>query len=188
METLLSKLMRNGLAATCVVGALLVGSAHAATSNPTNPGATATGTVDVTVLVPDVVWIQNLTAITLGYTPGSDATGNEPFCITSSTGNYDITITSATTGNGNTDVDANGPGGTVIYNVLFDDDADASVGGSAVTTGTPIAGATSATGVPPSCAGGDNAAIFVTFPEAGNLAGAAAGSYTDELTLLVSPT
>ena len=183
----LRNLTRKGLAAACLIGAFAVGSANAATSSPTNPGATATGTVDVSVLVPDVVWIQNLDAVALGYAPGSDATGNEPFCITSSTGGYNITITSLTTAAGNTSLDATGIPGTVIYNVMFDDDADASAGGSLVTTGTALPGITALTGVPPSCAGGDNAASFVTFPEAANLDVAGAGFYADELTLLVTP-
>jgi hypothetical protein len=184
----LKDLARQGLIALGLTGVIAVSSAQAATSNPLNPGATSTGTVDVSVIVPDVVWIQNLDPVALGYTAGSNATANESFCVTSSTSAYQITFTSLNTANGNTDITASGPSGSVLYNVLFDDDADASAGGSTVTTGTAITGNVSGySAVPPSCASGDNASFFVTFLESGNLDSALAGTYTDELTLLVEP-
>jgi hypothetical protein len=185
---LLKNLARQGLMAAGLTGIIAAGSVQAATSNPVNPGATSTGTVDVSVVVPDVVWIQNLDPVVLGYTAGSDATANESFCVTSSTGAYQITFTSLNTAPGNTNITASGPSGAVQYNVLFDDDADASAGGSTVTTGTAITGNSSGyVAVPPSCASGDNASFFVTFLESGNLDSALAGTYTDELTLLVEP-
>ena len=183
----LKDLARQGLMAAGLTGIIAAGSVQAATNNPATPGATSTGTVDVSVVVPDVVWIQNLDAVVLGYNAGSDSTANESFCVTSSTGAYEITFTSLNTAAGNTSINATGPSGTVLYTVQFDDDADASDGG-AVTTGQVITGNVSGYSVvPPSCASGDNASFYVTFAETGNLDSALAGTYTDELTLFVEP-
>ena len=174
--------------ASCLLGLLGAGSVYAATSNPVAPQPTSTGTVDVSVTVGELVWIQNLDPIALSHSPGFDAVQNEPFCIYSTTGAYDITITSLTP-SGSTVFTATGqavPANTVAYGVRFDTDIDAS-DGLDVTEGTALAGnAPSATGVPPSCAT-NNASIEVTFPDVGNLDGAAADTYLDQLTLFVEP-
>ena len=74
---ILRKLTRQGLVAVCLIGVFAVGTAQAATSNPPAPTVvSSTGTVDVTVTVPDLFWVHNLDAISMTYTPRSDATGN----------------------------------------------------------------------------------------------------------------
>jgi hypothetical protein len=142
----------------------------------------------VTVTISEAVWIQNLDPISLSYTLGSDAIGDEPFCVWSSTGFYDVTISSLTSTGAPTFV-ATGqtvPANTVNFGVLFDDDADAS-DGAAVTEGVTITNQTTpASGSPASCLT-DNSAIRVTFPETANLDAAPADAYADELTILVEP-
>ncbi len=184
----LKNLLLKGLAAGTLVGIFAIGSVQAATVNPAVPGATSTGSVDVTVQVPDLVWIQNLNAIPLTYTPGSDATGNEPFCVYSTTGAYDITISSLTA-TASTSFVATGqtvPANTVNFGVRFDNDTDATDGtdvteAAAITNQSPAVG-----GAPATCAT-DNAAIWVSFAETGNLDGAPVDTYEDELTLLIEP-
>jgi len=143
-------------------------------------------TVQVTIV--DSAWIQRLDPIALNYVIGSDASGNEPFCVWSSTGAYDVTISSQTP-TASTAYIASGqavPTNTVNYGVQFDNDADAS-DGATVTEGTPILNqSTTASGMPASCLG-DNTAIRVNFLESGNLDIAPADTYHDELTILIEP-
>jgi hypothetical protein len=171
----------------CLIGAFAVGSVQAATVNPVQPTAgSSTATVDVSVQVPDLFWIQNLDGIPLGYNLGSDATGEDEFCIFASTAAYDLTISSLTP-TGTTTFVATGSGvPTVDYTVKFDTSLDASLAPD-VTEGVLIDGiASSNTAVPADCSA-DNVSIFVRFAEAGNLISAPADVYSDTLTLLVEP-
>jgi hypothetical protein len=145
-------------------------------------------TVNIQISIGETAWIQRLDPIALGYTAGSDASGNEPFCVWTTTGAYDVTISSQTPTASTTFVAAGqaAPVNTVNFGVQFDTDADAS-DGVAVTEGTTILNQSpSASGSPPSCVV-DNSAIYVNFPEAGNLARAPGDTYADELTLLIEP-
>jgi hypothetical protein len=179
---------RNSLTTACLVGAVAIGSVQAAT-NPANPGATSTGDLDVSVTVPDLVWIQNLGDIALGYTPGSDAVGTDSFCVYSTVAaGYDITISSLTA-TATTTFTATGvavPANTVSYGVKFDTDTDASDGADVTEALTIAANTPAAGGFPPTCAT-DNASIEVTFPETTNLDAAPADTYGDTLTLLIEP-
>ena len=181
---------RRSLALVCLIGGFAVGTVQAATVNPDEPTASSsTGKVDVTVTVPELFWIRNLDEISLTYVPGTPTTANESFCIFSTNAAYDLTI-SGTNATGSTDFQADGaavPANNVIFNVLFDDDDDASTGGGSVTEGALIDGVVSSnSGLPPDCTV-DNVAIFVEFPEVGNLDSAPADTYSEELTLLVEP-
>jgi hypothetical protein len=142
----------------------------------------------IEITIGETAWVQRLDPIVLNYTPGSDATGNEAFCIWSSTGSYDVTISSQIP-TGSTTFFASGqttPANTVSYAVRFDTDGTA-VDGAPVTEGSPISNQpTTESGDPPSCTS-DNTSIHVTFPESGNLAAAPADTYTDELSILVQP-
>ncbi len=143
---------------------------------------------NIQVTIAEATWIQRLDPIGLSYVRGSDATGNEPFCVWSSTGAYDITISSQTA-TGSTTFVATGqavPANTVDYSVLFDSDPDASDGISVTEGAILINQPTSASGSPPSCMV-DNAAIRVNFTEAANLDTAPADTYQDELTLFIEP-
>ena len=145
-------------------------------------------TFNVQIAVGEMAWIQRLEPIALGYTMGSDASANEPFCIWTTTGAYDITISSQTP-TGTTSFLAAGqaiPANTVDFGVQFDTDVDAS-DGTAVIEGSTITNQfPAASGDPPNCLA-DNAAIYVSFPEVGNLDGAPADTYADELTIVVEP-
>jgi len=171
------------LAAVCLAGSLGVSGAAFAVTQDGVIGATSTGTLDVSVAVPPLALIENLDAISLNYTSG-DTVGSDTFCIWSTTGGYNITISSF---NGVGTFVADSGTDTVNYNVVFDDTTDPSTG-SAVTEGSNVTGYSTPDSVfPAGCSGGDNAVLEVTFPAAGNLDGASAGNYTDEVTLLVAP-
>jgi hypothetical protein len=179
---------RNSLTTACLVGAVTIGSVQAAT-NPAAPGATSTGDLEVSVTVPDLVWIQGLEDIVLLYVPGGAAVGTDSFCVYSTVAaGYDITISSLTS-TGTTTFTATGvavPANTVSYGVKFDTDLDASDGAD-VTEALTIAGnLPAASGLPPTC-GTDNASIEVTFLEPANLDAAPADTYDDTLTLFIEP-
>jgi len=135
-----------------------------------------------------MAWIQRLDPIALAYTMGSDAMVNEPFCVWTTTGAYDITISSLTP-TASTSFIATGqaiPANTVNFGVQFDTDTDAS-DGAVVTEGAVIINQSpAASGSPPSCLA-DNAAVYVNFSEAGNLDAAPADTYVDELTMVIEP-
>lgn len=182
MKDLLQNRLSNRLTMACLVAGLsMSGVAVAATADGT-VGATSTGTLDVSVAVPEVALIENLNPISLNYTNGSDAVGTDTFCIWSTTGAYNVTIQSLN-GAGSF-IAANGPD-QVGYDVVFDDSTDPSTGVT-VNEGVNIPSlATTETTFPAGCSG-DNAVLEVTFPDA-NLNGAGAGVYTDEVTLIVAP-
>ena len=185
----LRKLTRQGLMLACLLGGFAVSGVQAATLNPGLPTASqSTATVDVSVQVPNLFWIQNLDGISLGYTPGSNATGQDEFCIFASTAAYDLTISSLTSTDSTT-FTATGSGAPVLdYTVQFDTDLDAS-DGSPVTEAQTMAGITSTNSTVPADCSSDNVSIFVTFPEGGvnGLAAAPADVYSDTLTILVEP-
>ncbi len=183
MNDLLQDKLTNRLAMACLVGGLsMSGAALAATADGT-VGATSTGTLDVSVAVPEVALIENLTPISLNHTAGSNTVGSDTFCIWSTTGGYNITITSQNGGGGNF-IAANGPD-QVGYSVVFDDSTDPSTGATVV-EGTPIGSLlTPDDSFPAGCAA-DNAVLEVTFLD-GDLNTAGAGVYTDEVTLIVAP-
>jgi hypothetical protein len=148
----------------------------------------AEDTFSIELTIGELVWIQRLDDIALGYVQGSDAVGDEPFCIWSSTAAYDITISSQTP-TGSTTFVASGQvvaANTVDYSVQFDSDADASDGVAVTEGATLINQTTTASGSPPSCLG-DNTALRIRFIEAGNLDAAPADTYQDQLILLIEP-
>jgi hypothetical protein len=145
-------------------------------------------TFSIELTIGEIAWIQRLDDIALSYVQGSDAIGDEPFCVWSSTAAYDITISSQTATASTTFV-AGGqavPANTVSYSVLFDSDADASDGVAVTEGSTFINQPTTASGSPPSCLV-DNAALRIRFAEPGNLDAAPADTYQDLLTLFVEP-
>lgn len=183
MQTHHSRKLIGGLAPVCLAGSLAFsGAALAATSDGT-VGPTSTGTLDVTMNVPALALIENLSTIALNWSD-TDVTGSAEFCVWSTTGGYNITLDSLN-GNG-TDFMADSGTGTLTYNVLFDDDLDASDGDAFTDGQNRIGYGTPDDAFPPGCAA-NNAELQVTFPSAGNLDSAAQGLYVDTVTMTVSP-
>jgi len=181
-----SKFLRGGVAGGVVAASALLFAplAGAATVDGT-VGTTSTGTVDVTITVPNLVLIQNLDAIFMEYIPTQgDISATEDFCIWATSGTlYDITISS---GSGAGAFQAVSGAEAVTYSVEFSDVGTTSWEG--VTEGTTLTnsgiGFTGASQLVPGCAS-DNVAVRVTAAEIDNLDAVTAGVYTDEMTLLV---
>jgi hypothetical protein len=182
---------KQGLTAGALAASILAGApmAGAATQDGT-VGPTSTGTVDVQILVPNLVLVENLDSITLNYAPGGgDVSVAEPFCVWATPGTlYDITISSLTN-TGTVDFVATGAASNVNYNVEFDDNV-AGISWEDVTENATLNNGgsfyTPANNASPGCST-DNSALRVTAVESGNLDAAADGVYGDTLTLLVSP-
>jgi len=187
MRNQLNKTFLGGVASACLVGAIgFSGAAYGVTADGT-VGPTSTGTMDVIVNVPPLALINELDTITLNYT-GVALTGSDEFCVWSSSGAYGITISSLN-GDATDPFRAISATDSLAYTVVFDDSTNPATG-VAVTEGTLIPGqdSTPENGFPIGCsAGATNAVVQVDFADGGNLAGADAGVYTDEMTLLVSP-
>ncbi len=178
-------LLNSAIAASMLVGASMAGAATQGTV-----GTTSTGSVDLDILVPGLVLVNNLDDLTLTYAPGTDASDIEAFCVWSTPGLvYDITFVGANPNAGTTFTASSGSD-DVEYSVEFDDQVGGINGWLPVSDNVTLInggnGFVSATGATPGCST-DNARIQITALETGNLDVVAAGVYEDTLTLLVSP-
>lgn len=182
---------KRGLAVGALSASALVGSALVNAATQGTVGVSSTGTVDVSILVPNLVLVNNLDDVTLNYVPGGgDVVQSEAFCVWATPGTlYTLSIGSVTP-SGSSTFEAVGGGGTrVDYTVDFDD----SIVGAAwesVVEGAVLdnagTGYSAASGATPGCLT-DNARLRITAAEAGNLDAADADVYADTLTLLVQP-
>jgi hypothetical protein len=186
MQTQNPRRFISRLAPVCLAGSLAFGGAALAATVDGTVGPTSSGTLDVTMNVPALALIENLDPIVLNWS-STDVTGQDTFCIWSTTGGYNITVDSQN-GAGGGFVAADGAA-NLTYSVIFNDDTDPTTG-TAVTDGVNLSTtpslATADSSFPPGCAA-DNAVLQVTFPYSGNLDSAAQGTYTDTMTLTVSP-
>lgn len=179
-------LLNAAVATSMMVGASLAGAATQGTV-----GATSTGSVDLNILVPGLVLVNNLDDMFLTYTPGGgDVQATETFCVWSTPGlTYDITFDASNPAVGTDFTAVSGSTDSVVYGVEFD---DWTVGTSwvpvtdNVTLDNGTLGYFAANNTTPGCTT-DNAALRVTAEELGNLDAAPAGVYTDTITLIVAP-
>lgn len=144
---------------------------------------TSTGTSVVTIIKQNAVQITNVDNLVLGthYSLAADEVASDDVCVFSSTGTYDITMSSgAAAGFAMND----GAGGLLAYSVAW---TGAGVAGpTPVVSGTTIGATFTGDALSPNCSAGTNANFEVTVAQA-DFNAAANGSYTDTLTLLVSP-
>lgn len=156
-----------------LAGSALVMSGSALAATQGSLGATSSGTSLVTVVKEEAVQISNIDDINLGTHDflAADAVGSDDVCVFNSTGNYAVTVTSAS---GSFELQS----GTdaVAYGVTWNG-ADAT-GGQL----TDLAGDVNS----PTCNGGTNATFEVTVAVA-DFNAADSGTYTDTLTLAIVP-
>jgi len=172
-------LFRAAAVAAALAVSALAGTAHAATQGTL--GSTSTGSIDINATIPNLAQISRLDDINLGSWSGVDLNGSESFCVFSSTRSYTITATSA---NASGTVFRLKDSGTnyIAYNVSWTDTSPATV---ALASGT-ASGAQQASATAVNCGGADNTTVSINVPTA-NIAAVPAGSYSDTLTLLVTP-
>jgi hypothetical protein len=145
-------------------------------------GLTSQGTTIVSITKGDVVMITGLTDIALApWTTGQPApAGLSSACVFTSTGNYQVTASSAnTTGS---DFRLTDGLNFIVYTTAWNDGVS---GAAALTGGTPL---TTRVGdaVSMNCGGATPAQVTVNITVA-EMNGAPVGSYTDTLTLLIAP-
>lgn len=184
-----NKTWQRNLLNAAVATSMMVGASMAGAATQGTIGATSTGSVDLNILVPGLVLVNNLDDMFLTYAPGSDAVATEQFCVWSTPGlTYDITIDASNPSVG-TEFTAVSGTDSVVYGIEFDD-WTVGTGWVPVTDGLPLdnggSGYFAANSATPGCTT-DNAAIRVTAEELGNLDNAIEGLYTDTITLIVEP-
>ncbi|MCE9507021.1 MAG: hypothetical protein K8R48_01730 [Alphaproteobacteria bacterium] len=174
------KLLIAGLLAT----ATAAGQAVAATDGTL--GLSSTGTIDITLTIPELFRISHTSDFLLGTYGGSgDMEANNDVCVWSNgNGAYQVTITddSGMSPDGFAVEDI---GGTAQINMgVFWHDAPGTTGGTAVTYGVPLAAANANTTSSDCTENGFSANLHILLPES-DLRAAAAGSYSTRLTVLV---
>ncbi|WP_115711825.1 hypothetical protein [Legionella sainthelensi] len=152
-------------------------------------GSTSTGTVNVSITIPALVQITGLSDITLGSTSSFPATGNTTACIYSNVatplGSYYVTATSQNTSG--TDFRVKDSGTDYIVYSAFWNNTSAAAQTTALTSGTKTAQQTGGSAVSLTCGGSSNANFNISF-SASQVQGAPAATYTDVVTLLITPT
>ena len=174
---------------TIAVAAFAVSGVAVAAQDGT-PGPTSTGSSVVTIIKQDAAQITKVNDLNFNN-PGflsNDVRLADDVCVFSTTGAYNVTLTST---NGTNDfLLRNGSGDDLPYAVAWGDDGalGALGSGTAITGGGPLA-AQPANATDLDCAsdaGGVNAAFAVEI-EAADYNGAPIGTYTDILVMVVAP-
>jgi hypothetical protein len=179
-------LLNSAVAASMLFGATVAG---AATNGSVGP--TSTGSVDLTILVPDLVLVSNLDDITFQHDRVNGASATETFCVWGSPGvKYDLTVSSLSPTGTSTFVASSGTE-FIDYTVEFADNVTMVDPELVVESGVMDAeddlGYTPDTSALPNCGAGDNAAIRISTANTGIGNPPSAGIYEDTLTLVVSP-
>ena len=152
-------------------------------------GATSTGQVTVSITIPALVQISGLGNITLGSTSSFPALGNTTACIYSNVaspaGSYYVTATSQNSSGTNFRVNT----GTdfIVYSAYWNNSAMPTQT-TALTSSTKTAQQTNGNTTSLDCSGGTapNANFNISF-SASQVEGAKAATYTDQVTIVISP-
>lgn len=151
-------------------------------------GTTTTGTVNVSITIPPLVEVTGLTDITLGSTSSFPATGNTTACIysnvTSPAGSYYVTATSQNSSGANFRVKDSGTN-FIVYSAFWNN-TSAATQNTALTSGTKTAQQTGGNATSLTCGGSANANFNLSF-SAAQVQGVQAATYTDVVTVLITP-
>lgn len=156
-------------------------------------GTTSTGTVLVSIVIPSIVRITGLSDIAIG-TPSdltTSATGLTTACIYSNQratpGGYAITATSLNSaGAGLFSAKNTATTSTLNYTATWASN-NTNASPTTLTSGTKLTGQLNASSISTTCSGGSNATFAVSFAAA-SMQSAPDGTYTDTVTLVISPT
>lgn len=150
-------------------------------------GTTSTGTVGVSITIPALVQISSLSDIALGTPSSYPATGNTTACIYSNlvspAGGYYVTATSLNASAGAFRVVNSG--NFITYSAYWNN-TSAATQTTALTSGTKTAVQTGGSATSVTCGGTPNANFNVSF-SATQIQAASPASYTDTVTVLITP-
>ena len=151
-------------------------------------GTTSTGTVVVSITIPALVQITGLSDITLGSASTFPVTGNTTACIYSNVasplGSYYVTASSLNTSGADFRVKDSGMN-YITYSAYWHN-TSAATQTTALTSGTKTAQQTGGSAISLTCGGGANANFNINFSET-QVQAAPAATYTDTVTLLITP-
>ncbi len=150
-------------------------------------GTTSTGTTDITLVVPDLVRISDLSDIDLGtYSGMGTETGNTDACIfRNGAGTYTVT---ATTDKGDFRI-SRGAGGTAAEDIDFDaywNDESGTTGRAALTYNTALTTQSGANTAAIDCGGGTNANFSVEIAAA-DMQTKNPATYEATVTIVIAP-
>lgn len=152
-------------------------------------GATSTGIVSISITIPSLVQVSSLSDITLGSTSSFPATGSTTACIYSNvaspSGSYYVTATSSNTSG--TDFRVKDSGTDYIVYSAYWNNASSATQTTTLTSGTKTAQQTGGSATSLTCGGTPNANFNISF-SASQVQGAPAATYSDTVTLVISPT
>jgi hypothetical protein len=176
-------LVRTGMLLACCSIAL-PGTAFAATQGTI--GATSQGSVSISATIPARAQISGLTDVAFGTVdPSAAASQSENVCVWSNTSGkgYQVTATGSGAGNAFTLTDGTT---TLPYSVEWAGSSGQS-SGTALATGTALAGLSSTAANPTCSSGPASTASLIVKMTAASLQAAVASSYNGTLTLVVAP-
>ena len=186
-RTTRSRLLTSARAASVAlfcVGTVLAAPASAATQGAL--GATSTGSVLVTVSVPNRVQITGLSDITLTEVdPNAEAVRSQNNCVWSNTATKGYTITASGSGAGGAFTLAAPSLTAVAYDVKWSATSGATTG-TTLAAGAPSANYVS-TALIPGCGLGSSSSMTVSIAAAQLQTMSSGSNYTGTLTLLVNP-
>lgn len=166
-----------------IAGAMVAGGSAIAATQGTL-GGTSQGDIDIDVYVGDQIQITALQDISGSHVPATNYTGSSTACVYTNnpTGNYDVTMTSANADLAN-NFRLNDAGTFVIYNVTYNDGTGGPVAMASGVVNTTFNNADTGS---TNCGGTPQSQIDILVPAA-NLDVVGAGTYSDTVTILVSP-
>ena len=180
------KTFHHVIAASVGLLALAAGSAAQAASQG-SLGATSTGSLSVSVSVPNRVRLSGLTDVAFtNQDPSVAASNAQNVCVWSNTSTKGYNVTATGSGAGNAFTLASGAS-NVAYSVEWAGNSGQSAG-TALATGAALTGLTStATNATCSAGASSTASLIVKIPSANLQNMQAATTYTGTLTLVVAP-
>ena len=167
------------------VAGTLIAAAPAQSASDGSLGATSSGTVGVSVTIPQLVWIQGLADLAINPYAGPSSAASGNVCVYSNTaGGYDITATSVEGGFSLDGVTV--PAESITYSVEWAASSGAG-SGTAMAYNTALTGLSTG-GANPTCSnvGGTNATLIVRVTDS-DLGTASAQTYAGTLNLTVAP-
>jgi spore coat protein U-like protein len=176
-----SYVARIALVAAGLIGAAGLATLPASAATQGSKGQNSSGTVGVSATIEQLVQISDLDDFSFGTVDGTqEVTQTDGVCVWSNTGGYEVSASSSSGGGTNFQMD--GPdNATLNYNVAWNHSNGAN-------NGTSLDSAQQISGKPfnggPNCGGNTNATLLVTLPTQSDVT---AGSYSDTLTISVSP-
>jgi hypothetical protein len=174
--------------AAAVVGSLALGGGVALAATQGTLGSTSTGTSLLSATVPALAKITGVADLALGSFDGvTDLDGNDDVCVFSNVGagTYAVTMSSANQSGTDFRIADGGATNFAVYNAYWND-VTTTTGRTLVGSGVQLVGQTGADNSSTSCGGGNTGNFSVNIPSA-NLGALPADSYTDTITILITP-